>query len=70
MRFALEQFEREMLESKKNIVTSGHQNEHFITASHAPSEQDLKVKQVIFSTKFELDFYNTLMTTKMDHRLF
>jgi hypothetical protein len=66
MRFALEQFEREMLESKLNA----QQNKHFISASNVPSEKDLKSKQVIFSTKFEQDFYNTLVSTKMDHRLF
>jgi hypothetical protein len=66
MRFAFEQFEREMLERKLNA----QQNKHFISASNAHSENDLKVKQVIFSTKFEQDFYNTLVSTKMDHRLF
>jgi hypothetical protein len=65
LQLALDQWGKELLHSEHIEINKELPNETFVSARSLYSD----AKQVIFSTKFETDFYNALLKCKNESRL-
>jgi hypothetical protein len=65
LQLALDQWGKELLQSEHREINKEVPNETFVSARSIYSD----AKQVIFSTKFETDFYNALLKNKNESRL-